>query len=45
VRAVRGGKVSLAIKAPADVAIYRLEVWREIVAERRRKRPASGGRA
>lgn len=33
---IDGGKISLGIEAPADIAVHRLEVWRQIVAERRR---------
>ena len=36
IQEIDGGKVSLGIEAPADVAVHRLEVWRQIVAQRRR---------
>lgn len=40
---VDGGKISLGIEAPAHVAIHRLEIWRQIVAERRRKAGGAPG--
>jgi carbon storage regulator len=35
VLAIEGNRVRLGISAPADVAVYREEIWREILQQRR----------
>jgi carbon storage regulator len=46
IQAIEGGKVSLGIEAPADVAVHRLEIWRKPLEERRRRAgDAPGGGA
>jgi carbon storage regulator len=42
IKEIRGGKVSLGIEAPADVAVHRLEVWKRIAAERQGRRRRRG---
>ena len=41
--AVQGDKVRLGINAPADVPIFRMEIYVEIAREREREKGAGGG--
>ncbi len=35
---VKGGKVSIGIKAPNDVTVHREEIWHKVQEEKRKKR-------